>query len=132
MCINIKLISILSVSDYPHEWSPQPNDSRGNPKIVHFVDVPRTDHEYVEATNRFLTTLGGQKYVIIKVQRIQNPAEYTRYHSLKTSWEAIHGPGVVKEKLLFHGTQESSVMPICSQGFNRSFAAEANGKIIVV
>ena len=121
------LNSSFSSTEIPKEWTPQPCDSQGTPKIVHFETISKFSSEYAQATKRFNETLNAVNCTIVSVQRIQNPGEYSRYQSLKTSWESIHGQGVVKEKELFHGTKEESVVPICSQGFNRIFAADNNG-----
>ncbi len=115
--------------ELPPEWSPQPCDSQGIPKIVYFETIQKHDPEYARATQRFLETLDNVPCTIESVKRVQNPGEYSRYQSLKSSWESIHGrSGVIKEKELFHGTKEESVNLICAQGFNRIFAADNNGK----
>ena len=49
-----------------------------------------------------------------------------------SAFEAIFKKGVIKEKELFHGTKLESIESICAHGFNRSFAAEANGIYILV
>lgn len=95
--------------------------------MVHHVPVPFHSSEYITATENLLATMGNAKHDVVSVKRVQNPAEYTRYMSLKTTWDTLHGPRVVKERELFHGTGVSSVNPICSTGFNRSYAADANG-----
>ena len=97
-------------------------------KIVHFESINATSNEYVQATRRFFETKGDSNYEIVKLQRIQNPSEYTRYQTLKKTWVMLHGQGSVMEKDLFHGTKKESIDPICSTGFNRGFAADANGK----
>ena len=115
-------------ADYPKSWENQPNDSKGGLKVVHYVSVPPYTSEYDMATKRLLDTMGTAKHEVVSVKRVQNPAEYTRYMSLKTTWNTLYGPAVLKERELFHGTKKDSVDPICSTGFNRSFAADANGE----
>ena len=118
--------------ELPPEWIPQPCNSQGIPKIVHFETIHKHNPEYTTATQRFFETLDNIPCTVLSVKRVQNPGEYSRYQSLKTSWESIHGRGVIKEKELFHGTKEDSMELICAQGFNRIFAADNNGKSTIV
>ena len=67
------------------------------------------------------------KVSIIKVQRVQNPGEYMRNQRLKTSWQTTHAMDVT-ERVLFHGNKRENIDIICATGFNRIFAADANGK----
>ena len=125
--LRLSKLCVFIFIEFPREWCRQPCDSRGVPTIVHFETISEHNLEYTRATKRFQETLGNIRCTIVSVKRIQNPAEYSRYHSLKSSWESIYGRGVVTEKELFHGTKEDSLDPICSQGFNRIFAADNNG-----
>ena len=115
------------IPDLPSEWSPQPSGT-----VLHLENVSSASPEYTQATKRFLETLEGAKCTIVSVKRIQNPGEYLKYMGLKASFEAIFKKGVIKEKELFHGTKLESIESICAHGFNRSFAAEANGIYILV
>ena len=118
------LFTYCLILDYPPEWDHDAMTS----KVVHYVNISTKSSEYKKATTLFLETLGESrhKYEIVKVQRVQNPAEYMRYQSVKRTWLS---QGSVKEKELFHGTKKDNIESICSTGFNRSFAAESNGKI---
>lgn len=69
----------------------------------------------------------GMEYTIISVERIQNFNEYTKHCSFLDSLKDKYS-GQVLLKRLFHGTSASSVQAIAHQGFNRIFAADANGK----
>ena len=95
---------------------------------VEYFEVPLHSSEYHEATYRFFETLGSNKCNIIKVQRVQNPSEYTRYQSLKTSWRSQKPI----ERDLFHGSKKESISSICANGFNRGYAADANGKVNII
>lgn len=127
--INVIFILVYdyTVLELPLEWEPHPCDSQGNTKLVHFVTLSEFSPEYALATQGFHKTLGNLKCSIHSVKRVQNPGEYSRYLSLKLSWESTLGQGVVKEREVFHGTKEESLVSICSQGFNRIFAADNNG-----
>lgn len=120
MCHNVYNFSLHI--EYPNNW----DLSAMGKEVVTFIDIPETSDEYNKATNRFLDTIGVQ-CDISKVQRVQNPSEFTRYQSLKKSWVMLHGVGCVTEKELFHGTKKENLTPICSTGFNRGYAAESNG-----
>lgn len=115
------------ITDLPMEWSPQPQDQGGNPQICAFIDVDNFSQEFQEATRRFRETMGSSysKLTITRVQRVQNAQEYYRYLGLKATWQSTGRN--MREKELFHGTRVDSISAICSSGFNRSFAAEANG-----
>ena len=93
-----------------------------------YIEVAEGTPEYNEATHRFKQTLGSSKVTIVKVQRVQNPGEYMRYEALKASWRQTT-EGNVKEEIVFHGTKKANIEPISKTGFNRIFAAEANGKV---
>ena len=117
-------IYLFLILDYPPEW----HRDAMTCEVVHKANVSTKSSEYKKATSVFLETLGESRhqYEIVRVRRIQNPAEYMRYQSVKRTWLS---QGSVKEKVLFHGTKKDNIESICSNGFNRSFAAESNGKI---
>ena len=108
-------------------WTPQPADDKRMPKVCAYVEIHEGSPEYIDATQRFKEKLGQSKVTITKVQRVQNPGEYMRNQSLKTSWETMHAMNVT-ERVLFHGTRKENIDIICATGFNRIFAADANGK----
>ena len=93
-----------------------------------YIEVAEGTPEYDEATHRFKQTLGSYKVTIVKVQRVQNPGEYRRYEAIKASWRQ-NAEGNVKEETVFYGTKKANIEPISKTGFNRIFAAEANGKV---
>lgn len=89
--------------------------------------VTSDTEEYQSAVKEFKDTMYGMEYSILSLHRIQNSNEYTKHSSfLEVLKERYHGQ--VQLKRLFHGTSASSVQAIAHQGFNRIFAADANGK----
>jgi len=92
--------------------------------------VSSTDEEYNKVLKLFSDTI-GVKFTMISLQRIQN---YTLYTQHKSFLESIKLKYPLKDKIsvkqLFHGSREESISPIYTQGFNRNFAADANGKLI--
>lgn len=121
-------ILIFNCAALPSNWTSQPNDDNGKPKVCAYIEVAEGTTEYDQATHRFKQTLGSCKVTIVKVQRVQNPGEYMRYEALKASWRQTT-EGNVKEETVFHGTKRANIEPISKTGFNRIFAAEANGKV---
>ena len=112
-------------TDLPPEWSlSQPTDQAGKPLTCAFVDVSKSSSEFTKATQRFEETMSGN-FTIIRVQRVQNPQEYYRYLGLKATWQSTGR--IMHEKELFHGTKAENIKAVCSSGFNRNFAADANG-----
>ena len=67
---------------------------------------------------------------IVSLKRVEN---HTVYNLHRIFGEAItqkypHKDAIVIKRL-FHGSRESSIAPILNQGFNRNFAANANGML---
>ena len=87
--------------------------------------------EYQSAVKEFEATMHGMQYNIIRLLRIQNPNEYAKHCSFLEVLRRKYG-GKVLEKRLFHGTSSRSVAAIAHQGFNRIFAADANGMLVLV
>ncbi len=94
-------------------------------------DIPAHSTEYQDAVREFQATLGSHTFTIVKVQRIQNPSEYAKHLSFRDALKRKYGKPVL-EKKVFHGTKEDSMVSIAHQGFNRIFAADANGKYMSI
>ena len=118
-------ISVLHV-DFPDTWEPQPEEG-GRPKPCHMFEVNAGTVEFQEAVKEFEQTMTGLKYTIVGVKRIQNPNEYVRHCAFRAGLQQKYGRKV-HERNLFHGTRQDSIDAIAVQGFNRIFAADANGK----
>lgn len=113
-------------TELPPHWQPQPLE-HGREKLCHFFEVASGTEEYHSAVKEFEETMYGMEYTIINVERIQNFNEYTKHCSFLDSLKDKYS-GQVLLKRLFHGTSANSVQAIAHQGFNRIFAADANGK----
>ena len=96
-------------------------------KTCHLYEVPEGTDEFTDATKEFCEKMGPLKFTIAKVQRVQNPNIYACYDALRRALRRKYGKAVV-ERRLFHGTKPASIEAITHQGFNRNFAADANGK----
>ena len=85
--------------------------------------------EFQDAVKEFelSMTSSGLKYAIVAVKRVQTPNEYQRHCALRQAIQQKHGKKVL-ERRLFHGTRQESIEAIAVQGFNRIFAADANGE----
>uniref|UniRef100_I3IUL8 Poly [ADP-ribose] polymerase n=1 Tax=Oreochromis niloticus TaxID=8128 RepID=I3IUL8_ORENI len=60
---------------------------------------------------------------IISIERVQNPALWQNYQILKKQMETKN-KHTNNERLLFHGTTDTSIHLINSKGFNRSYAGK--------
>ena len=92
-------------------------------------DVPPGTQEYCESVKEFEECLNKHNwnFTIEKLQRIQNRIEYSKHVTLRDSvQEKHHKKALVKR--LFHGSNKDSLQLIAFQGFNRNFAADANGQ----
>lgn len=104
----------------------QPKDVNGILKPCHMEPVPDNNPEYQAAIKEFQATMGSISFTIVKLERIQNPNEFTKHRAFRDTLSRKYSRAV-KEKRVFHGTKEDSMVAICHQGFNRNFAADANG-----
>ena len=126
---SLVLVLIINVKLYyagiplPVEWDLQPKDSSGKEKEVHLVPLNPVSHalEYKKVEDEIRKT---SNITIIKIERVQNPALYRVYMVRKELMEQKKGSN---EKILFHGTAETSCKSIDKTGFNRSYCGK-NGK----
>lgn len=114
----------------PANWESQPLDADDNPKHMHMFDVPQSSPEHAEALDDFHKTI-NQPVTIVSLQRIQNPGLYRTHAALEETICGKYLKQKVDVRRLFHGTSEASIKDIATQGFDRIFAADANGKYIV-
>ena len=83
--------------------------------------------EYQDAIKEFEDTVKQHYSVtIVEVKRVQNRNEYAKHIALEQAISRKHGKPVVTKRL-FHGSKQESLELIAVQGFNRNFAADANG-----
>ena len=112
-----------------------PKDSSGKEIVCHVVDLQPSGPEYKEVYTAFTSTMppaGSAGYdvwkgVVVKIQRIQNPALYAQYAGRKKIMEKENPARIKNEWWLFHGCPGDVVKNIYHQGFNRSFGGR-NGK----
>ena len=117
---------LSSLADFPDTWEPQPEEG-GRPIPCHMFVVTAGTAEFQGAVKEFEQTMAGFKYTIVDVRRVQNPNEYVRHCAFRAALQQKYGKKV-EERHLFHGTREDSINAIAVQGFNRIFAADANGE----
>ncbi len=115
-------------ADFPPTWE-TPHSTGGKREPMTRIEVDSGTPEYIEAVKEFEESLrkGGVKYSIEKVERIENITEYAKHVALKDSIRVKHKKDPLVKRL-FHGSKKDSTVPIAVQGFNRNFAADANGK----
>nr|XP_048310122.1 protein mono-ADP-ribosyltransferase PARP14-like [Myodes glareolus] len=102
-------------TEIPSNWS----DMRQKTLLV--VSLQTSDPEYIMVANKFQQTC--RKFVIEKIERIQNPALWKKYQANKKIMDEKNGHER-NEKQLFHGTEASSILHLNSHGFNRSYAGK--------
>ncbi|XP_053571970.1 protein mono-ADP-ribosyltransferase PARP10 [Bombina bombina] len=95
---------------------------------VEFVSVAEDSEEFASIVKPFYNTLEELENCIqiLEVQRVHNTLLDNQYELKKRSVEASDTRKPV-ERVLYHGTTESSAMEICHHGFNRSFCGK-NGE----
>ena len=120
-----QLFVFLTV-DLPKTWEPQPVGADGKDEPMHMFDVVKDSPEYQEALKRFHETI-GQTVTIVSLKRIQNPVEYGKHVSLRELIAKKYQTKTPSIRQLFHGSKGDSIQLIAVQGFNRNFAADANG-----
>ena len=117
----------MAIVDLPPTWIKQ-HEVDGKPMEVHRVEVKEGTPEYQTALKRFHETIKVQ-VSIEKLERIQNPNLYNLHVTLKDVIARKYGKNTVEVKQLFHGLKEGAVNDVMTTGFNRSFAATANGMV---
>ena len=122
----IHILYVISVVEFPPHWQPQPME-QGKEKACHLFSVSLNTEECKYAMKEFEETMYGLQFSIISLERVQNVNEYTKHCAFLDVLKRRHG-GEVLLKRLFHGTLTHSIQAIAHQGFNRIFAADANGK----
>uniref|UniRef100_A0A8C6Y7M5 Poly [ADP-ribose] polymerase n=1 Tax=Naja naja TaxID=35670 RepID=A0A8C6Y7M5_NAJNA len=102
------------ITTIPEEWDAMEETMR-----VKVVELKPEMVEYKKVQDIFNLTCKG--YTIQKIERIQNPYQMKAYQIKKQEMDAKNG-SINNERLLFHGTDSTSVTHINSTGFNRSYA----------
>ncbi|KAM6209478.1 protein mono-ADP-ribosyltransferase PARP10 [Sarcoramphus papa] len=92
---------------------------------VRLMPLAEDSEEFRDTVHHFYETLEElhNKIGIIKVEKLIHPLLYKQYQLKKASMEKACAGGTV-ERVLFHGTTETSSREICLHGFNRSFCGK--------
>ncbi|XP_033104491.1 protein mono-ADP-ribosyltransferase PARP14-like isoform X2 [Anneissia japonica] len=102
----------------PVTWSPMMATEK-----IKVVDLSQ-GKEYQDIQQQFVTSLAGQfTHQSIKISRIQNIELWKQYAAKKEAFEKGM-PGQPFERVLYHGTDESTIDKINNGGFNRSYAGK--------
>lgn len=64
------------------------------------------------------------KNFFIQIERVQNPDLHSRYVAHKMTVDKANSTGTKTERYLWHGTSQTSVDNIISNGFNRSYCGK--------
>ena len=114
MASNKKVSSIpMSNMSYPNEWEPQN-------KNIELKVLKKHSEEWSKVSRKFHATL-PQKY-IVKIERIQNIWLWEKYYQHRDRMKRKND-GKINEKLLFHGTRDTSPSSIYKDevGFDMRF-----------
>ncbi|XP_062860331.1 protein mono-ADP-ribosyltransferase PARP12-like [Trichomycterus rosablanca] len=105
--------SSSSVSDVvPAHW-----DKGALPSYSYkLVSLSRAESDYQKVEKLFKMTMPN--YTIVKMQRNQNVSLWKVFQWQKEQMKVRNGGAEVNEKLLFHGTNQSLIDPICEQNFD--------------
>ncbi|XP_026581465.1 poly [ADP-ribose] polymerase 14-like, partial [Pseudonaja textilis] len=123
MCIALRRIEKVEdnlTTTIPEEWDAMEETMR-----LKVVELKPEMMEYKKVRDMFNLTC--KEYTIQKIERIQNPYQMKAYQIKKQEMDAKNG-SINNERLLFHGTDSTSVTHINSTGFNRSYAG-LHGKL---
>ncbi|XP_026521210.1 poly [ADP-ribose] polymerase 14-like [Notechis scutatus] len=117
MCIALRRVEKVEdnlTTAIPEEWDAMEETMR-----LKVVELKPEMTEYKKVQDMFNLTC--KEYTIQKIERIQNPYQMKAYQIKKQEMDAKNG-SINNERLLFHGTDITSVTHINSTGFNRSYA----------
>ncbi|NXO76502.1 PAR12 polymerase, partial [Sitta europaea] len=99
-------------SPVPSHWDTSALPELGYKAVVISSATP----EYNEIKQLFNQTM--KNYSILKIQRIQNPSLWKVFQWQKEKMKRENGGKEVQEKLLFHGTDFTSMKTICTHNFD--------------
>ena len=101
-----KFVSFCNNLGCPPEWDPMPLDQTNREVRCHLVSLQPSSPEYKRVLDAFSKTMKSCKQVV-QIQRIQNPALYHQYISMRTDMDKNNAPNHKNERKLFHGTASS-------------------------
>ncbi|KAM6934529.1 poly(ADP-ribose) polymerase family member 14-related sequence 1 [Xenentodon cancila] len=111
--LEIRRLDKLKGPEVPDYWSAMPADATCVP-----FPIQAGTAEHTDVLNLFQASC---KRTVTKIERIQNPTLWKTYQAKKHELE-LRNKHQNNEKLLFHGTCESTATTINEHGFNRSYA----------
>ena len=94
-----------------------------------------SDPEYQTVYQAYTSTGGGG--TVLSIERVQNPKIYRKYCQQKEDirkrrQKEISSGSACLEVMAFHGTKETSIDQIVTNGFNRSYAGSSAGKMFPI
>ncbi|XP_041651141.1 protein mono-ADP-ribosyltransferase PARP12-like [Cheilinus undulatus] len=100
-----------TAESFPSYW-----DKTALPDIGYKLIPLSKSEEYEKIKMTFNQTMSASK--IHKIQRIQNPSLWKVFHLQREQMKKRNRGKAVKEKYLFHGTNETLIEAICDQNFD--------------
>ncbi|NXI83756.1 PAR12 polymerase, partial [Rhipidura dahli] len=107
-----KIKKSIPNQSHPSHWDVTALPDLGYKAVV----INNVTSEYNEIKQLFHQTM--KNYSILKIQRIQNPSLWKVFQWQKEKMKKENGGKEVQEKLLFHGTDVTSMKTICTQNFD--------------
>ena len=117
-------------AEFPATWE---TPKTGKRETMTMIEVHEGTQEYTQAVKEFEESLSKRniKFSVRKVQRIENRTEYSKHMALQEILCFRHKKKPLVKRL-FHGSGLESLQLIAVQGFNRNFAADVNGNLVIV
>ncbi|NXY87847.1 PAR12 polymerase, partial [Alcedo cyanopectus] len=104
-------------SSIPNQVCPNHWDQTALPEFGYkAVEISNTTSEYSKIKQMFHQTM--KSYTVLKIRRIQNPSLWKVFQWQKEQMKRENGGKEVNERLLFHGTHNSFLEPICIHNFD--------------
>uniref|UniRef100_A0A8C6Y1H4 Zinc finger CCCH-type antiviral protein 1 n=1 Tax=Naja naja TaxID=35670 RepID=A0A8C6Y1H4_NAJNA len=110
-------LRVPSVQNIPKSGSPNTILTlSGNYFCKLAIELNRGSPEFLKIENLFQLTM--KNYKIHRIERIQNPSLWQVYQWQKEQMKKKKGGQKIDERLLFHGTNPSSLKAICTDNFD--------------
>ncbi|KAI8499428.1 hypothetical protein Bbelb_224790 [Branchiostoma belcheri] len=108
----------------PGRWDPQPKDPRtGKPKLCHIVKLDPLSTEFFTVQERFFSSLGDTRAIVLRVERVQNRLLWREYCVQKDTTNGNRA----EDTDLWHGTSAEACQMIALHGFNSHVTQHYDG-----
>ncbi|XP_068101919.1 uncharacterized protein [Hyperolius riggenbachi] len=105
------------VINYPPTWTDMGKEE------LQVVTLKEDSQEYKDIKENFLKSAGPKKFMVVKIQRIQNVKLFQSY-TIKKQSVRRNNPGKRNVRCLYHGTASEAISNINQGGFNRAYCGK--------